>query len=118
MNYFQNYYVNRKENWAKCFRTGEFGNVNTNMFVESFHNQLKTIYFEGKRNRRVDVLVETLLRIDKNLFMNRLRRLHFNLPSEENVNLFDRHQKSLEIDDACIIQINDNIFRVISKDST
>nr|XP_022334767.1 uncharacterized protein LOC111131491 [Crassostrea virginica] len=73
LNYFQNYYVNRKENWAKCFRTGEFGNVHTNMFVESFHNQLKTIYFEGKRNRRVDVLVETLLRIEKKLFMNRLR---------------------------------------------
>ena len=50
--------------------------------------------------------------------MNRLRGLRFKLPSEENVNLFDRHQRSLEIDNACIIQINDNVFWIISKDST
>lgn len=56
------------------------------MFVESFHNQLKTIYFEGKRNRRIDVLVDTLLQIEKNLFMTRLRRLSYNLPSDENIN--------------------------------
>ena len=97
LNYFQNYYISRKENWAKCFRTGEFGNVHTNMFVESFHNQLKTIYFERKRNRRVDVLVETLLRIEKKIIHEPLRRLRFNLPSEANVYLFDRHQRSLPL---------------------
>ena len=53
-------YISWKENWAKCFRTGEFGNVHNNLFIESFHNQLKTIYFEGKRNRSVNVLVDTL----------------------------------------------------------
>ena len=63
LNFFHNYYISWKENWAKCFRTGEFGNVHNNMFIESFHNQLKTIYFEGKRNRSVDVFVDTLLRI-------------------------------------------------------
>ncbi|XP_062578188.1 uncharacterized protein LOC134240103 [Saccostrea cucullata] len=36
---------------------------------ESFHNQLKTVYFEGKRNRRIDVLLETLLQIENN-FIN------------------------------------------------
>lgn len=107
LHYFQNFYLSRKEIWAKCFRSGEFGNVHTNMFVESFHNQLKTIYFEGKRNRRIDVLVDTLLQIEKNLFMTRLRRLSYNLPSDENINNFDRHQRSLEIDDSCIFQIND-----------
>ena len=69
-----------------------------NMFVESFHNQLKTIFFEGKRNRRVDVLVDTLLQIEKILFMTRLRRISFNLPSEENISNADRHQRSLNID--------------------
>ena len=53
-------YISWKENLAKRFRTGEFGNVHNNLFIESFHNQLKTIYFEGKRNRSVHVLVDTL----------------------------------------------------------
>ena len=29
LHYFHNYYLCRKEIWAKCFRTGEFGNVHT-----------------------------------------------------------------------------------------
>ncbi|XP_062604686.1 uncharacterized protein LOC134266472 [Saccostrea cucullata] len=88
------------------------------MFVESFHNQLKTVFFEGKRNRRIDVLIDILLQIEKNLFMTRLRRMRFNLPSGENIDNEDRHQRSLDIKDSCILQISDNFFTVTSSDST
>ena len=44
LKYFQDFYLCRKEKWAMCYRTGEYCNVNTNMFLESFHNQLKNIY--------------------------------------------------------------------------
>lgn len=107
---FQNYYFSRKEIWAKCYRKGEFGNVHIIMFVESFYNQLKTVFCEGKCNGRVDVLIDTLLQIEKNLFMTRLHRLKFNSPSGENINNADHHQRSLDIDDYCILQINDIYF--------
>ena len=40
--------------------------------------------------------------------MTRLRRISFNLPSEENISNADRHQRSLYIDDSCILQIDEN----------
>jgi hypothetical protein len=66
LKYLSDHYFNRPEKWSLYnFRKGtEYGNINTNMFVESFHNQLKTIYFAGKSNRRVDVLLEALLKIE------------------------------------------------------
>ena len=69
--YFLEYYDNRAEKWALYHRTGEYASVNTNMFVESFHNKLKTVYFGGKRNRRLDVLVETLLQIENHIYIYR-----------------------------------------------
>ena len=87
--------------------------------LKVFHNQLKTKFFEGKRNRRVDVLVDTHLQVEKDIFMTRLRRISFNLPSEENISNADRHQRSLNINDSsCILQIDDNFFTVTSTNST
>ena len=70
------------------------------MFVESFHNQLKTIYFSGKRNRRLDVLLDTLLRIENGHFIRCLKLSSYNNPTDEDVRLQDRHNRGLEIDDA------------------
>ena len=88
LKYLSDHYFNRPEKWSLCFRKGtEYGNVNTNMFVESFHNQLKTIYFSGKRNRRVDVLLETLLKIENDHFIKHLQRVSFNNPTDEDINV-------------------------------
>ena len=63
-NYFNIYYCKRVEQWASCYR--KHTAVNTNMFVEAFHSVLKIVYLHHKQNRRVDVLLVTLLRIPKN----------------------------------------------------
>lgn len=115
LTYFNNYYLLRKEKWAMCYRKGEYSNVNTNMFLESFHNQLKTIYFEGKRNRRIDILLETLLQIENNLYFKHLAAKKFNMPSEGNLKAFDRHQSSFEIHDSSVCQVNENTFSITSK---
>ena len=46
LQYFINFYLCRKKKWAMFFRTCEYSRVNTNMFLESFHYQLKTLYFK------------------------------------------------------------------------
>ena len=67
------------EKWAKCYRKFQHADTDTNMYLErlitllnavvfhvlySFHNKLKTSYLNGKVNRRVDVLLEVLLKIE------------------------------------------------------
>ena len=63
------------------------------MFLESFHNQLKTNYFSGKRNRRLDVLLDTLLRIENDHYIRYLKMTSYNNPTDEDVRLQDRHNK-------------------------
>ena len=60
LSYFKKTYCNRTQQSAACHRLGT--QANTNMFVESFHRLLKTVYLQ---NRRVDYLVHTLLHIAK-----------------------------------------------------
>ncbi|XP_048735607.2 uncharacterized protein LOC125651055 [Ostrea edulis] len=115
LTYFNNYYLLRKEKWAMCFRKGEYSNVNTNMFLESFHNQLKTIYFEGKRNRRIDILLETLLQIENNLYFKHLAAKKFNIPSGEIMKTLDRHQSSFEIQNSSVCQVYENTFTLKSQ---
>ena len=93
-----------------CFRTGEYSRVNTNMILESFQNELKTVCFEGKRNRRIDILLDTLLQIENNLYSKHLAAQKFSLPSEEKIKTSDRHQGSYDISNSSVFQVNENTF--------
>ena len=73
--YFKSYYCNRVDVWAMCYRTFAHGNTNTNMLVESFHNRLKTFYMNRKPNKRLDDLIALLLRIERDDFLRRTKRL-------------------------------------------
>ena len=59
--YFQVNYKDRAKQWAMCYRNFEHAKTDTNMYVESFHNVLKTYYMERKPNNRVDDLINVLL---------------------------------------------------------
>jgi hypothetical protein len=61
-------YFNRPEEWASCFRNMFHDDVDTNMLLESLHNLLKTVELMRIPNRRVDVLIQLLLRMDENRF--------------------------------------------------
>ena len=68
--YFQTYYAKRVEQWAYCYRVGT--PANTNMCTESFHRLLKTVYFDGKQNRKIDQLLSILLRIARDKAYDKL----------------------------------------------
>ena len=38
------------------------------MYLNSFHNKLKTVYLNGKVNRRIDVLLDLLLKVEHDSF--------------------------------------------------
>jgi hypothetical protein len=61
--YFEMHYAKRPEEWAACFRKSS--NINTNMYVESFHRTLKHVYMKGRINKRVDNLLHILREISR-----------------------------------------------------
>lgn len=65
LKYLSDNYFNRCEKWAMCYRNFEHANTDTNMYVESFHNRLKTFFMNRKINKRVDDLVLKLLEIEE-----------------------------------------------------
>ncbi|EPB91426.1 hypothetical protein HMPREF1544_01748 [Mucor circinelloides 1006PhL] len=47
--------------WVAAFQPLVFTNMETNNYIESWHNQLKTVYLHRKRNRMVDRLIYILV---------------------------------------------------------
>lgn len=47
--------------WARCYHPNVYTNMLTNNYVESWHNQLKTVYLGRKHPRRVDYVIYTLV---------------------------------------------------------
>ncbi|KAG1138593.1 hypothetical protein G6F37_010815 [Rhizopus arrhizus] len=59
LEYFRKNYLddNKFIQWSAAFQPQTYTNMETNNFVESWHNQLKSTYFQRKRNRRIDRLI-------------------------------------------------------------
>lgn len=59
--YFKKYYASseRVKMWALCHR--ESGIITTTSHIENFHKILKWVFFRGKRNREVHLLVDMLM---------------------------------------------------------
>ena len=86
--YFSSYSTRATE-WAYCHRLGV--QANTNMYVESFHNVLKSAYMERKANRRVDTLLHILLRVARDKVFERLIKLEKNVQSKKQHSITKRH---------------------------
>ena len=65
VDYFKDYYMRKPKEWAMCHRQFPHANTDTNMYVESFHNRLKTYYMKRRANRRIDDLLNLLLEIEE-----------------------------------------------------
>ena len=60
----------------------------------SFHNKLKTSYLHGKVNRRVDFLLNVLLRIEEDNFFNYMKKVQLPTTQRDECN---RHQNGMLI---------------------
>ncbi len=47
----------KKKMWSAAYQPEIFTNMATNNYIESWHNQLKSIYLKRQRNRRIDRLI-------------------------------------------------------------
>ena len=112
--YFQEFYLNRPEKWAMCYRNFPHANTDTNMFVESFHNRLKTYYMKRKRGRRLDDLVNLLLTIEEDDFWR--HRLDMMYGKDERAKTTtNRHKSGLKIEDDDVLKVAPSVWEVRSQ---
>ena len=63
----------------------------------SFHNKLKTTYLDGKVNRRVDFLIDALLRIERANSLDLCTKVTCTRQTRRTSLKKQRHQRSLQI---------------------
>ena len=71
--------------------------LNTIILYFSFHNKLKTTYLNGKVNKRIDFLLDVLLRVERDNFFKYMEKeilhpINYKVVQEE-----DRHCRGLKI---------------------
>lgn len=63
----------------------------------SFHNKLKTVYFNGKGNRRLDKLIHVLLSMERDSYAIHMRKTHSMVINTKEVAEKSYHKKGLNI---------------------
>ena len=117
VDYFSENYLNRSKVWAKCFRQFDHGKSDTNMYVESFHNRLKTYYMKRRANRRIDDLLILLLDIEADDYW----RHYIDVKSERKENPQKKnssHVRGMKIDDNDVQKVSEYLWMVKSQSVT
>ena len=112
--YFRTHYVPRAEQWAICFRKA--ANINTNMYVESFHRTLKYVYMKGRINKRIDNLIHVLMKISRDKLFERLCKLEKGKISGRLSAIRKRHLASTKLSFHLITRNTDMEWNVQSSD--
>ena len=95
LKYLESHYFNRIPKWALCFRNFPHAGTDTNMFVESYHNRLKTFYLNRGKNRRVDDLLELILSVEEDDYWRHCTDKFFNRGAVDEVD--NRHRRGMAI---------------------
>ena len=77
--------------------------INTNMFVEAFHNTLKQVYMQGRVNRRVDKFLHVLLRLARDKAFDRLVKLEKGKTTNRLSVIHARHKARLELSSKLVV---------------
>ena len=112
--YLETYYFNRTEKWAMCYRNFPHAETDTNMFLESYHNRLKTFYMKRKKNKRIDDLLNLLLHVEEEDFWRHKTETFFAGPTEQNSSDC-RHQRGMKIPKTQVCNDNPSQWRVLSQ---
>ena len=79
----------------------------------SFHNKLKTTYLDGKVNRRVDFLIDALLRLERDQFFRSMYKNHMFQVNLKEQSEEQRHVRGLQIPYSAVEVTT--LFRRINK---
>ena len=69
-----------------------------NITIRSFHNKLKTVYLNGgKVNRRINVLLDVLLKIEHDQFFQYEMKHRLLQPNKQTIKIEDAHKRGIKI---------------------
>jgi hypothetical protein len=102
--YFNSNYMNRVEDWAKCYRNYFHDDIDTNMLLESLHNIIKTIYFKRKANRRVEILLTVTFEMTLDYWINYIVATRLRIVDDEG-HISGRHKRGMKIEDSSIKKV-------------
>ena len=111
--YFTKFYVQRKTQWATCYR--KKSGINTNMYVESFHGLVKYIYMRGRANKRIDKLLYILMKVSRDKAFERLCKLEKGKITGRVATIRRRHEESKNICSELLNQFSENQWTVASS---
>ena len=112
--YFTIHYSKRAKEWAACYRKA--ANINTNMYIESFHRTLKYIYFKGRINKRIDNLIHILMKVSRDKAFDRLCKLEKGKISARLVTIRKRHLASTKLPQSLVTKQSQREWIVQSAD--
>lgn len=113
--YFLQYYAQRAQLWAYCYRVGL--GINTNMYMEAMHKTLKYIYLEGKKNKRIDKCIHALIKLVRDHMFQRLKK-NIKGKNSYRINLINSsHRKINEFKSEDIIEEN-NLWKIKSSSNS
>ena len=76
--------------------------------INSFHNKLKTTYLDGKVNRRVDYLLDTLIRMERDQFFGYNYKTQMLQANPRDNSETQRHERGLNIPITAVKVIHKN----------
>ena len=103
--YFESNYSMCAELWAYCYRV--HCGVNTNMALERMHGMLKHNYLNGKKNKRLDNAMQSVIYLVQDKKIDRLLTLCRGKYTKKLSELRKRHETSLSLYAECI-EISEN----------
>ena len=91
------------EEWAYAYRHG--AEINTNMYVETFHCVLNVVYLDSKQNRRVDHLLTVLLHFARDKAFEQIQKLEKGKSSDRIKEINKKHGSAEEMVSSGILPI-------------
>ena len=113
LEYFQENYCTRINQWATHARC--YTSVNTNMHIEAFHRLVKTVYFQQKQNRRVDALLNCLLKLSRDKSFERLQKTEKGKNTHRIAEINKRHKNAEGIFCELILTNSSNRWEINSQ---
>lgn len=114
--YFVKHYKSRSTQWASCYRISS--GVNTNMYLEAFHHVLKYKFLKGKKNKRLDRLIQTLLKYLRHISFQRIIKLEKGKITGRIALIQKRHDSSKKLSLELVTEVDSSTWKVKSETNT
>ena len=114
--YFRKEYAARPQLWAYCHRKGL--RLHHNMHLEAMHRVLKHVHLKGRKVRRLDKSIHSLMCFVRTKMSDRLLKLHRGKWTRHVGGIRMRHKKSSQITvDMCDCIEQNAVYTVVTKDT-